>query len=513
MTMRQIVECVPNFSEGRRKDVVDEIVAAIVHEGVHLLDVQMDADHNRAVVSFVGDLAACERAAFAGISAASTRIDLNVQKGEHPRMGATDVVPFVPISGVTMDECVAAAQRLGQRVAAELEIPVYLYAEAAQVPERKSLPAIRKGEYEVIRDTIATDPARAPDYGPKRLGPAGATAVGARYPLIAYNVYLDTNRLEVAEACAKAVRESSGGLKNVQAKGFEIAERGIVQVSMNLLRYDLTPLHRVTEYVRREAERYGVGVRSSEVVGLLPQNALLDAAEWYLQIEGFRRDQVLDNRLGAPEPTEGATSLVPKAFLAAVASDAPTPGGGSVAALTGALGAALAAMVANLTVGREKYASVDHEMRAAREQASGLQRQLTELMSTDSAAFDEVMAAYKMPRATAAEADARREAIQAALRRAIEVPLETMRRSVEALRVSRTVAELGNANAVSDAGVSSYLAHAAVQGASLNVEINVMGLRDLEEGDRYRRECADLLREARAMAEDVDRQVRARIAG
>ena len=511
--MRQIVECVPNFSEGRRKEVVDEIVAAIVQEGVQLLDVQMDADHNRAVVSFIGDLAACEQAAFAGIAAAATRIDLNAHQGEHPRMGATDVVPFVPIGGVTMEECVAAAKRLGQRVAAELDIPVYLYAEAAQVPERKSLPAIRKGEYEGIRDSIGTDPARAPDFGPTRLGPAGATAVGARYPLIAYNIYLDTNRLAVAEACAKAVRESSGGMKNVQGKGFEIAERGIVQVSMNLLRYDLTPIHRVTEFVRREAERYGVRVLSSEVVGLVPQKALVDAAEWYLQVEGFRADQVLENRLGAPEATDKATSLVPGAFLTAVASDAPTPGGGSVAALAGALAGALSAMVASLTVGREKYAAVDQEMRAVREKASALQRHLTELMSADSAAFDEVMAAYKLPRATALEADARREAIQAALRQAIEVPLETMRRSVEVLRVARSAAEMGNANAVSDAGVSAYMSHAAVQGASLNVEINVMGLRDLEEGDRYRRECADLLREARAIAEDVDRQVRARIAG
>lgn len=512
--MRQIVECVPNFSEGRRQEVVDEIVAAIRDEGVQILDVQVDADHNRAVVSFIGDLAGCEEAAYAGIAKAAALIDLNAHTGEHPRMGATDVVPFVPISGVTMEECIAAAARLGERVSAELDIPVYLYAEAAKRPDRRSLPAIRKGEYEGLKEAIATDTSRAPDFGPLKLGPAGATAIGARYPLIAYNIYLDTNRLEVAEAVSKAVRESSGGLKNVQAKGFEIAERGVVQVSMNLLRYDQTPLHRVTEFVRREAARHGARILSSEVVGLLPQAALVEAAEWYLQVEHFRADQVLENRLGAPGAgAEAPAMTAPTAFLNALASEAPTPGGGSVAALAGALGAALAAMVASLTIGREKYAAADTQMRHVRTEAARLQREMTDLMAQDSAAFDEVMAAYKMPRAVATDADARREAIQKALRGAIEVPIATMQRSVDVLRLSRSAAELGNANAVSDAGVAAYMAFAAAQSASLNVEINVMGLRDLEEGDRYRREAGDLLRDAKGLVEDVDRLVRGRIAG
>jgi glutamate formiminotransferase/formiminotetrahydrofolate cyclodeaminase len=511
--MRQIVECVPNFSEGRRAEVVDEIAAAIREAGGQVLDVQLDADHNRAVVTFVGDLPTVEEAAFAGIAAAADRIDLTAHEGEHPRIGATDVVPFVPISGVTMDECVAAAARLAERVATELALPTYLYGEAARTPERRNLPNIRKGEYEGLKEAIAKDPARAPDFGPKALGSAGATVIGARYPLIAYNIYLDTNRLDVAETIARAIRESNGGLKHVQAKGFEIAERGVVQVSMNLLRHDLMPIHRVTELVRREAERHGARVQSSEVVGLIPQQALLDAAEWYLQIEGFGPEQVLENRLAAPAGAEAAASLVPTAFLNALGSEAPTPGGGSVAALSGALGAALASMVASLTVGREKYAAAEGRMRQVRTEAVRLQRELTDLMSQDSAAFEEVMAAYKLPRSTAPDADARRAAIQKALRGAIEVPIRTMQRAVDVLRVARTAAELGNANAVSDAGVAAYMAYAAVQSASLNVEINVMGLRDLDEGDRYRRESGDLLREARTLVDEVDKQVRGRIAG
>ncbi|MEZ4768764.1 MAG: glutamate formimidoyltransferase [Caldilineales bacterium] len=295
--MQQIVECVPNFSEGRRHEVIDTIVAGITAvPGVHLLDVQSDADHNRTVVTFVGAPEAVLEAAFQGARIAAGLIDMNEQRGEHPRMGATDVIPFIPVRGVSMDDCAALARRLGKRMGQELDIPVYLYAQAASRPERTNLPDVRRGEFEGIRDSIASDPARDPDFGPRRLGSAGATAVGARAFLIAYNVYLNTDNVEIAKKIAKTVRHSSGGLRFVQAMG--VLVDGKAQVSMNLTDFSKTPLHVVVELVRREAARYGVLISHSELVGLIPQQALLDAATWYVQLDGFKPDQVLENRLG-----------------------------------------------------------------------------------------------------------------------------------------------------------------------------------------------------------------------
>lgn len=294
--MQQLVECVPNFSEGRRQEVIDAIVAAIaVHAGVRVLDVQSDADHNRTVVTFVGAPETVLQAAFDGAARAAELIDLNQHRGEHPRMGATDVIPFIPISGVSMDDCVALAQRLGERIGAELAIPVYLYAKAATRPERESLPAVRKGEFEGIRELIGSDPSRAPDFGPKVMGSAGATAVGARPFLIAFNVYLNTAEVEIAKKIAKTLRFSSGGLRYVQAMG--ILVDGQAQVSMNLTDFRQTAMHTALEMVRREAARYGAAIVRSELVGMLPQQALLDVACWYLQLDGFTGDQVLENRL------------------------------------------------------------------------------------------------------------------------------------------------------------------------------------------------------------------------
>lgn len=294
--MQQLVECVPNFSEGRRQEVIDAIVAAIAaNTGVRVLDVQSDADHNRTVVTFVGAPETALQAAFDGAARAAELIDLNQHRGEHPRMGATDVIPFIPISGVSMDDCVALARRLGERIGTALAIPVYLYAKAATRPERESLPAVRKGEFEGIRELIGSDPSRAPDFGPKVMGPAGATAVGARPFLIAFNAYLNTTDVEVAKKIAKTLRFSSGGLGYVQAMG--ILVDGQAQVSMNLTDFRQTAMHTVLEMVRREAARYGAAIVRSELVGMLPQQALLDAACWYLQLDGFSSDQVLENRL------------------------------------------------------------------------------------------------------------------------------------------------------------------------------------------------------------------------
>lgn len=294
--MQQIVECVPNFSEGRRPQVIDAIVAAIAAvPGTRVLDIQTDADHNRTVVTFVGEPEAVLEGAFQGARQAAKLIDLNVHRGAHPRMGATDVIPFVPIRGVTMADCVQLARRLGQRMGEELQIPVFLYEEAATRPERQNLADVRRGEFEGIRELIATDPAHEPDFGPRRMGPAGATAVGARAFLIAFNVYLATGDVEIAKKIAKTVRHSSGGLRFVKALGLLV--EGQAQVSMNLTDFRRTPIHVVVEMIRREAARYGVLVARSELVGMVPQEALLDAAFWYLQLDGVTPNQVLENRL------------------------------------------------------------------------------------------------------------------------------------------------------------------------------------------------------------------------
>ena len=294
--MKRIVECVPNFSEGRIREVIDQIVGAVSSvEGVRVLDVQSDADHNRSVVTMVGEPEAVEEAAFRGIEQAARLIDMDQHQGEHPRMGASDVVPFVPIAGVTMADCVEMARRLGERVGRELSIPVYFYEEAATRPERRNLADVRRGEYEGLKTEIETDPHRAPDFGPARMGKAGATAIGARPPLIAFNVYLNTDDVAIAKAIARAVRHSSGGLRYVKALGLLV--EGRAQVSMNLTDYRQTPIHRVVEMIRREAARYGVAIVSGEMVGLIPNEALVDAARFYLQLDGFSSDQILENRL------------------------------------------------------------------------------------------------------------------------------------------------------------------------------------------------------------------------
>ena len=297
--MAEIVWCVPNFSEGRRKDVIDQItdeVSAV--EGVKLLGTDPDPDHNRVVVSFTGTRKGVAEAAFRTVARARELIDLNEHKGEHPRMGATDVVPFVPVQGVTMNDCVEVAREVGERIGTALDIPVYLYEKAATRPERENLANVRRGQFEGLRDLIGKDPDRAPDYGPDHIHPtAGAVAVGARMPLIAYNVNLGTDDVKIAKIIAKSVRHISGGYRHVKAMGFQIKERGIVQVSMNLVNYKQSPIFRVQETIRREAARYGVPVVGAEVVGLVPMEALVETAKWYLQLEDFQDEQVLENRI------------------------------------------------------------------------------------------------------------------------------------------------------------------------------------------------------------------------
>jgi glutamate formiminotransferase/formiminotetrahydrofolate cyclodeaminase len=512
--MLKLVECIPNFSEGRRREVVDAIVGAMeVVPGVQVLDREMDADHNRCVITILGEPASVKEAAFRACAKAAESIDMNQHRGEHPRIGGTDVIPFVPIAGVTIQECILLAKELGKEIADKLGIPVYLYEKAAARPERENLAAIREGQYEGLKTEIMTNPQRLPDFGPARMHPtAGATVVGARDPLIAFNVNLNTADLEVAKRIAKAVRFRDGGLRFVKANGFMIRERGIAQVSMNLVNYRGTPVHRVYEMVRREAERYGVGIVGSEIVGLVPLNALLDAAEYYLRIDGFKRDQVLESRLsGIVAPAPG--SALPRGFLDEVASDSPAPGGGSVSALLGALGSALSGMVCRLTIGRKKFAAVSEELTRVLRDAERLREELTLLIAEDAAAFSNVMAASRLPRGTEQERERRSAAVEEATREAASVPLKVMRLSLRGLGLAQVVAEKGNPNSASDAGVSALALRAAAQGAHLNVLINLRSIEDSSFRERLATEARDIDAEALLLSERVLELVRAKIEG
>ncbi len=501
--MTQIVECVPNFSEGRDKKVVDKIVAAIKEvKNITLLDRSSDKDHNRSVITFVGDVRSVEEAAFRGIAKAAELIDMSKHTGEHPRMGATDVVPFVPISAVSMQDCVQIAKRLGQRVGKELNIPVYLYEEAATSEERRNLENVRRGEYEGIRDSIGKDAARKPDFGPSKLGKAGAVAIGARQPLIAYNVYLETDDVEVAKKIAKAVRHSSGGLRFVKAAGFLVD--GKAQVSMNLTDFHKTPVARTVELIRREAIRNGTLIAKSELVGLIPQEALEDAATWYLQLKDFNRQQVLERRMQSAELSSDEHS---NAFLDALASSAPTPGGGSAAAHAGAMAAALVAMVARLTLGKKKYVAVDSKMLALAQRADELRTEFSEAVQKDSAAFEAVMSAMKLPKETTKQKTKRGKALQTATLEAARQPLAVARMAVETLDLARQAAELGNTNAISDAGTAAALARASLEGSALNVRINLHSLDKNSQGTKLLKELRTLEKKATTLESKVRKQI------
>ena len=497
--MTRLVECVPNFSEGRRPEVIAAIRDAIAAtDRTAVLDVSSDASHNRTVITIVASADTAADAAFAGIAKARELIDLTTHSGEHPRMGATDVVPFVPLEGTTMEDCIVLARTLGERVGRELEIPVYLYERAATRPDRENLADIRRGEFEGLRDAIASDPARAPDFGPRRVHPtAGAVAIGARPFLVAYNVYLgDRQNLPIAKKVAKAVRGSSGGLRYVKGLGLEVD--GQAQVSMNLVDIDQTPMHRAFDAVRMEAEANGVAVTWSEIVGLVPERALFDAAARHLQLERFTAEQVLERRARAATGgwAGGAGGESVSSFTAAVASPAPTPGGGSVVAHGGALAAGLVQMVAGLTVGKKKYAAVEAEMRELGIRAASLGSRLARLVDADARAYGAVSDAYKMPKEPAAAVTARQAAIDRALIGAAEVPLETARLCAEVVEIAEVVAARGNSNAVSDAGVAALLADAACRGAAYNVRINVAALQNRAAG-------AHLAAEAQSIVERV----------
>lgn len=499
----KLVECIPNFSEGRDPAVVASIRDAIAGAGGTILDVSSDASHNRTVITFVAPVEHAVDAAFAGVAAARDRIDLTKHAGEHPRIGATDVVPFVPLEGTTMEDCIALARSLGGRVGRELGIPVYLYERAATRPDRENLADVRRGEFEGLRDEITTNPARTPDFGPATMHPtAGATAIGARPFLVAYNVYLGpASNLPVAKEVAKAIRGSSGGYRYIKGLGLEVD--GQAQVSMNLVDVERTPLHRAFEAVKREAEAHGVSPTWSEIVGLVPERVLYDAAARHVQLRNFTPELVLERRVRGA--IEGGISL--SGFVGSVASSSPTPGGGSVAAHAGALAAALAQMVAGLTVGKKKYAAVDARMKELGIRAAALGNALALLVERDAKAFEAVSAAHRMAKETDAEQAARAGAIAQALLGAAEVPLETARYCAEVADVALEVAATGNTNAITDAGVAALLADAACRGAIYNVRVNVSSMADRPSGDALLVEATQLMARTAAAAREVEQLV------
>jgi glutamate formiminotransferase/formiminotetrahydrofolate cyclodeaminase len=507
----QLVECIPNFSEARRPEVVEKIRQSICDvPGTHILDQHSDLDHNRTVITYIGSPAAVEEAAFRSISTAAHWIDLNVHTGEHPRIGATDVVPFVPINEISMPECVEMARRLGRRVAQELNIPVYLYEEAATRPDRQNLENIRRGEYEGLKMEVRTNPDRTPDFGPSELGPAGATVIGARQPLIAYNVYLTTDDVDIAQKIARVIRNSSGGMRYIKAMG--VLVEGRAQVSMNLTNYRQSPIGRVVEMIRREALRYGVAIHHCELVGLIPQEALYEAATWYLQLDDFSGEQVLENRLYEARSTssETPTPAHPPNFLDDLAAGTAAPGGGSAAAYAGAAAAALVAMVARLTVGKKKYDAVEPQMYELIEKAEAMRASLTAAILEDAAAFEKVMAAMKLPKVTPEEQATRSAAIEQATLAAIEVPLRTADLATTAIDLALQVAASGNLNAISDAASAAALGRASLTGAGLNVRINCTGLQDQEKAAGFVRQVAALQDQADQLEAELKRTLKKR---
>ncbi len=493
-----LVECVPNFSEGRDKAKVDAIVDAMKIPGVYLLDREMDADHNRCVITLVGEREAIQEAVIRGVGKAAELIDLTQHQGAHPRMGAADVVPFIPIDGVTLEDCVAMAKHVGAEIAKRFAIPVYLYEAAATSPERQNLENIRRGQFEGIRAEIATNPARKPDFGEAKVHPtAGATVVGARKFLIAYNVFLNTADVDVAKKIAKAVRASSGGFRFVKGAGFLV--RGMAQVSMNLTDFEQTPIHRIFETVKREAARYGVAPVSSEVVGLIPKAALEQAAEWFLQVENFDSSLILENRLAAVmsgRMAVGGLRAGVEPFIEQLAAPTATPGGGSAAAASGAMAAGLAHMVAAMSRGKKAYLLYEAQLSEAIARLATLREELKAAIDADAESYNVVMKAYRAAR----ETNDGGVGVNAALRQATSVPLGVGEKSEEVAQIANTLKPITNPNMSSDLTTAVALSGAALTGALANVEINLGSIKPgFTEDDAF-------VLETRARVEKMKRQ-------
>src|SRR5215471_14312468 len=501
--MKRLIECVPNFSEGRDSAKVEAIVAALSSvPGVYVLDREMDADHHRSVITLAGEPDAVAEAALRGAGKAMELIDMTKHTGAHPRVGATDVVPFIPIDEVTIEDCVALARRVGEEIWNRYRIPVFFYEAAATRPDRVNLENVRRGQFEGLKEELKKNHERQPDVGEPKVHPtAGVTVVGARKFLIAYNVNLNTPDVGVANKIAKAIRFSSGGLRYVKSMGVELKARNLAQVSINLTDYEQTPMHRVYEIVKREAERYGAVPVGSEIVGLVPKKAIEMAADYFLQLENFSPGQVFENKLdaalsGSPliEKKDGKLAALTRPFVDAVAEPTATPGGGSVSASAAALAAALGQMVAGLS--RKKKSQAAHVDKLS-EHLDALRREadaLTEAIDADAVSYDAVMAAFKLPQGDASETARREAAIQQSTKRAAEVPLKVAERAVALLERLGQLEAIAAASMKSDLKVARFMAEAGARGAIANVEINLEGIKD----DVYvaaKRQAVVLLRE------------------
>ena len=491
--MQTLVECVPNFSEGRDAAKVEAIVQALLAgPEVYLLDKEMDADHNRSVITLVGSREHIGEAALRGMGKALELIDLTQHQGAHPRLGATDVVPFIPISGVSLQDCVRIAEFVAEEAWRRYKIPTYLYEEAARKPERKNLENIRRGQFEGVREEVKTNPERLPDFGPPfseaHLHPtAGATVVGARKFLIAYNINLNTPDLAIAKAIAKKIRASSGGFACVKAMGVDLKARNLAQVSMNLTDFETTSIGTVFDAVSGEAAAQNVTVVGSEIVGLIPRRALEEAAVHYLKVENYRSDLMVENRLArvledraksAPGRPSSSLADLARGFVDALAADTPTPGGGSASALAGAMAAALGEMVCGISLKKKTLASHHPAIQVVRDQLAGLRRRLMEAVDRDAESYEGVIAAYKFPKSTEAEQAARSAAIETASKKAAEVPLQTASMAAEVAKLVESLRPITTPQAASDLIVAHDLAETAIRGGLENVRANLPSIQD-----------------------------------
>jgi glutamate formiminotransferase len=484
--MKRLIECVPNFSEGRDAAKIDALVAAMqAVEGVYILDRESDADHNRCVITLAGEPEPVAEAALRGIGKALELIDLTKHSGAHPRLGATDVIPFIPVDGVTIEECVGLAKKVGQEIWKRYQLPVYFYEAAASRPERTNLENVRKGQFEGVREEVLKNPDRAPDIGEPRLHPtAGAVIVGARKFLIAYNINLDTPDVDIAKKIAKSIRFSNGGLRYVKAMGVDLRARHVAQVSINMTDYEQTPLHRVFEMVRSEAARYGASIIGSEIVGLVPKRAIEMTAEFYLQFENFSPAQVFENRLaaalsGAPIDSDpGKLAALARPFLDAVAEPTATPGGGSVSALAGALAASLARMVAGLSRKKKSQSAYAEQLDRAVSDMSTVASELANAIDRDAESYNAVLAAFKLPKDSPEDTRRREEAIQQATRGAAEIPMTVARKCLELFERLGQLETISSASMLSDLRVARLMASAGARGALANVAINLDSITD-----------------------------------
>ncbi|MCI0663708.1 MAG: glutamate formimidoyltransferase [Acidobacteria bacterium] len=521
--MNKIVECVPNFSEGRDEAKVGLIINAIASvPEIFVLDHDIDADHNRTVITFIGEPQAVVEASLRGAATALELIDLNHHKGAHPRFGALDVLPFIPIKGISMGECVKLARHAGERLARELRIPVYLYEKAATRMDRIDLADVRRGEFEGLRDEIGTNPDRKPDFGETRIHlTGGAIAVGARSMLIAYNINLGTGDLTIAKKVAKAVRGRDGGLKYVKALGMQLKNRNQVQVSMNLVNYQATPIYRVYEMVKMEAVRYGVAIAGSKIVGLVPQAALNSCIEFFLQIENFNDDSIFEHRMRSEmAKQDGVVELTPQPEyphdLAAEIAPSPTidefvdevsdatlaPDGGTVAAYAGALAAALATLVCNLTIGQHTPAAA--EVRAILKQIEQLSADLRLAVSEETEGRARILDALDLRRETEGEKLARAIAVEDAAKNALAVPLRVAQSSLEVLEWLSVLAEIGNPAAFPNIATGAQLAMAAIRGAVYNVLSQLTSINDEDFNRSQRSELSDLINRGKEMADEIE---------